>query len=97
MRHLHILFIPGRHRSGLFFILVLILLTDIGDVGDPFRCPRSAVQDALKAATGWYFAAHPPFSSRGTQLQNGAKFDQETLGRRAELNGASMSDHSDGG
>ena len=60
MSHLHILFIPSRHRSGLFFILVLILLTDIGDVGDDIESPRS-VRKALTAATKWYFKAHPHF------------------------------------
>ena len=61
MRHLHIPFVPGRHQSGLLFILVLILLTDIGDVGDHLGCPRTQVQNALNAATGLYFTVHPHY------------------------------------
>ena len=55
---MHIPFIPGRHRSGFFFILVLSLLTD---VRDDVVCPRSPVHHALQAATEGYFAAHPHF------------------------------------
>ena len=53
MRHLHIPFFPGRHRSGFFFILLLpFLLTEIGNLG---------TEEALKAAMDRYFAEHPHF------------------------------------
>ena len=54
MRHLHIPSFPGRHRSGFFFILLLIFLV-FGNL---------RTEEALKAAMDRYFAAHPHFHPR---------------------------------
>ena len=51
MRHLHIPSFPGRHRSGFFFILLLIFLV-FGNL---------RTEEALKAAMDRYFAEHPDF------------------------------------
>ena len=50
----HICFSPGKHRSGFFFILVSMFLSEV-------RGLSGTIHERLKVATGMYYSKHPDF------------------------------------
>ena len=57
MRHPHhcaYCFSPGRHRTGLFFVLLLVFLSEVRGL---------PVEERLQAAMGMYFSEHPDFKA----------------------------------
>ena len=60
MRHPHhraYSFSPGRHRSGFFFILLLVFLSEVRGL---------PLHDRLKEAMQMYFSQHPEFHPEDT-------------------------------